>query len=130
MSTEEIRKFKHELRTPMNHIIGYSELLMETADDEGETSISQRAQAIHGYGRSLASIIDRQLAGMNDERTDISFALRTSAMPVISAIIESASGRDHADPAWERDFARIEAATQRLINIIDHIGTQEGASNL
>jgi signal transduction histidine kinase len=119
MRTDEIRKFKHELRTPINHIIGYSELLMETASDEGEMLISQRAKTIHGYGQSLASIVDRQLAGLTEEQGDISAALRNSAMPVISAIIASANGRGQADPIWERDFERIEAATRRLASLIN-----------
>ncbi len=34
LSADLVRQLRHELRTPINHIIGYSEMLEEVAADE------------------------------------------------------------------------------------------------
>ena len=38
----------HELRTPLNAIIGYSEMLMEDAEDLGEEMFVEDLQKIEG----------------------------------------------------------------------------------
>ena len=38
----------HELRTPLNAIIGYSEMLMEEAEDLGEEMFVEDLQKIEG----------------------------------------------------------------------------------
>jgi PAS domain S-box-containing protein len=51
----------HELRTPMNAIIGYSEMLMEDAEDEGdEESVADLAK-INAAGRHLLELINAVL---------------------------------------------------------------------
>src|SRR4051794_6279659 len=35
LTPETLRETRHTLRTPLNHIIGYSEMLLESADDLG-----------------------------------------------------------------------------------------------
>src|SRR5437773_5306431 len=49
---------KHELRIPLNHIIGYCEMLMEDAQDRGEAPIIADLQRIHLAGRRLLTIIN------------------------------------------------------------------------
>jgi signal transduction histidine kinase len=52
----------HELRTPLNAIIGYSQLLMEEAEDEkDETSITD-LRRVHQAGSDLLRLIDDILA--------------------------------------------------------------------
>jgi signal transduction histidine kinase len=52
----------HELRTPLNAIIGYSQLLLEEAEDEkDETSISD-LRRVHQSGSDLLRLIDDILA--------------------------------------------------------------------
>jgi signal transduction histidine kinase len=118
MTAEETRMLKHELRTPINHIIGYSELLLEAADDEGENGVSERAKAIHKNGQTLASLVDGQFANFRGSPELVSAALRPSVTPVIAAILEN-SGSEFGDaPIWSQDFRRIEAATQKFMTIL------------
>lgn len=49
---------KHDLRTPLNHIIGYCEMLMEDAQDRGEEALMADLQRIHLAGRRLLAIIN------------------------------------------------------------------------
>jgi signal transduction histidine kinase len=38
---------RHELRTPINAIVGYSEMLLEDAPDRGQTDLIPELQKIH-----------------------------------------------------------------------------------
>src|ERR1051326_9245699 len=62
MKELNLRSLKHELRTPVNHILGYSELLLESAQDAGDETLMTQARGIHSNGRKLVELIDRNLA--------------------------------------------------------------------
>ena len=53
-----LANMSHELRTPMNAIIGYSEMLMEDAEDLGQEEFVPDLQKIHGAGRHLLALIN------------------------------------------------------------------------
>jgi signal transduction histidine kinase len=53
-----LANMSHELRTPLNAIIGYSEMLMEEADDRGHREMSPDLQHIRTAGKTLLSLID------------------------------------------------------------------------
>jgi len=49
---------RHELRTPVNAILGYSEMLIEDAEDAGSASLTADLRRIHGAGHTLLALID------------------------------------------------------------------------
>ncbi|MGL5074327.1 MAG: response regulator, partial [Waterburya sp.] len=53
-----LANMSHELRTPMNAIIGYSEMLIEEAEDMGQDDFVPDLQKIHGAGKHLLSLIN------------------------------------------------------------------------
>jgi len=53
-----LANMSHELRTPMNAIIGYSEMLMEEADEMELDGFAQDLERIHGAGRHLLALIN------------------------------------------------------------------------
>ena len=53
-----LANMSHELRTPMNAIIGYSEMLMEDAEDEGNEEAAGDLKKIHSAGTHLLSLIN------------------------------------------------------------------------
>jgi signal transduction histidine kinase/DNA-binding response OmpR family regulator len=53
-----LASMSHELRTPMNAIIGYSEMLMEEAEDNGDQSALGDLKKIHSSGRHLLALIN------------------------------------------------------------------------
>jgi signal transduction histidine kinase/CheY-like chemotaxis protein len=53
-----LANMSHELRTPMNAIIGYSEMLMEEAEDLGQEEFVPDLKKIHGAGKHLLALIN------------------------------------------------------------------------
>ena len=59
--SEFLAKMSHELRTPLNAVIGYSQILIEDAEDEGDTSNVGDLKKIHEAGEHLLELINRIL---------------------------------------------------------------------
>jgi len=53
-----LANMSHELRTPMNAIIGYSEMLIEEAEDTGASGFLPDLKKIRGAGKHLLSLIN------------------------------------------------------------------------
>ncbi|MEO0013808.1 MAG: hypothetical protein RLZZ535_2197 [Cyanobacteriota bacterium] len=53
-----LANMSHELRTPMNAIIGYSEMLMEEAEEMGQDDFIPDLSKIHAAGRHLLNLIN------------------------------------------------------------------------
>jgi len=56
--SEFLANMSHELRTPLNAIIGYSEMLMEEAEDAGADALTPDLQKIRTAGRHLLGLIN------------------------------------------------------------------------
>ena len=53
-----LASMSHELRTPLNAIIGYSELLLDEAEDMGHEEYAPDLKKIQGAGKHLLSLIN------------------------------------------------------------------------
>ena len=56
--SEFLANMSHELRTPLNAIIGYSEMLIEEAEDRGERGFVPDLEKIRASGRHLLHLIN------------------------------------------------------------------------
>jgi K+-sensing histidine kinase KdpD len=61
-SEEQLRRLRHDLRTPVNHIIGYSELLLEKTEEQGSLDLGQRLATITKLGHALLKQLTDALA--------------------------------------------------------------------
>jgi adenylate cyclase len=70
---------RHTLRTPLNHIIGYSELLLEEAKERGLEDMVADLQNIHTAGKELLALFNELFnpAAVDTDTADT--ALETSA---------------------------------------------------
>ncbi len=127
MNPERMRKIKHELRTPVNHILGYSELVMESASDSGDDIGAELAKGIQASGQTLARLLERNLLGPPGEIDDARMnALRLSLRPVVADILETLSAT-RALPSGDvlsGDLDRIRRAAQELMLFAEAEGTQ------
>ena len=53
-----LANMSHELRTPMNAIIGYSEMLLEDAEDDGDEDVASDLRKIRQAGKHLLALIN------------------------------------------------------------------------
>lgn len=55
--SEFLAKMSHELRTPLNAVIGYSQILLEDAEDEGHQQDVADLNRIHDAGQHLLKLV-------------------------------------------------------------------------
>jgi signal transduction histidine kinase len=58
---EFLAKMSHELRTPLNAVIGYSQILLEDAEDEGDSESIADLNKIHTAGQHLLKLVNEIL---------------------------------------------------------------------
>jgi DNA-binding response OmpR family regulator len=62
LSPEELGELRHEMRTPFNAIIGYTEMLLEAAEEEGQDAFRSPLSQLHSAGRDLLGVVNTALA--------------------------------------------------------------------
>lgn len=118
---EALARIRHHFRTPLNQIIGYSEMLMESADEGGATHILRDLRRIHSAGGQLLAIINEALAPWKVEsgRIDPERLRRDMRTPLNAVIgytelcLDESAGPDQADLL--ADLRRILAAARSLL---------------
>jgi len=123
MNAEHLRKLKHELRTPVNHIVGYSELLLESTDDEGNIELTGLAKSLHRNGQTLARLLERSLLAPGSEMSEEQLnAIRDSLRPVIETILETSISASFWDISeYAEDLSRIRTAATQLLSLIGEL---------
>lgn len=133
-----LANMSHELRTPLNAIIGYSEMLVEEAQDCGYTEISPDLEKIRSAGKHLLSLINDILdiskieAGRMDlyiERFEIA-QLVADVQNTISPIVVQNQNTLHVNlaPNLGNMSADLTKVRQSLLNLLSNAAkfTQQG----
>src|SRR6185437_16347503 len=60
-TSDALAHLRHELHTPLNHIIGFSEMLIEEADETGTADLLPAYRQVHQQARNLLERIDALL---------------------------------------------------------------------
>jgi signal transduction histidine kinase/CheY-like chemotaxis protein len=81
-----LANMSHELRTPMNAIIGYSEMLMEDAEEAGDEQTMEDLAKIRTAGKHLLALINDVLDLSKIEAGKMTFSVETFDL---SDLIES-----------------------------------------
>ncbi len=58
---EFLARLRHDLRTPLNQIIGYSEMLQEEVEELGQKKLAPDLQKIHAAAHRLSALINENL---------------------------------------------------------------------
>ena len=59
----------HDLRTPLNHIIGYTEMLIEQAQEQGQDDFVPDLQKIHAAGKQMLALINDNFHSIRSPET-------------------------------------------------------------
>jgi PAS domain S-box-containing protein len=136
-----LASMSHELRTPLNAIIGYSEMLMEEAEDTGGEFVSD-LKKIHGAGKHLLELINAVLDISKIEAGKMELYLETFAierlLQDVVAIIQPLAQKNsnrlllHTEPDTGSMTADMTKVRQTLFNLLSNACkfTKEGQVKL
>jgi class 3 adenylate cyclase len=88
-------RIRHDLRTPVNAILGYSEMLIEDAETSGRDGVIDDLKRIHGAGQKLLSVIDDIVGLSTGARSGASEQRDTHVTTMIEQAVTSLRARDN-----------------------------------
>ena len=127
---EVLRQLRHELRTPVNHILSYAELLREDAQDSGLAEFVTVLEEIILAGKQTLTFINDVLDPTRREANAVIARERRDLVDVrLMGIIErTAALRANAGTRGQErlipDLQRIESAAGRLLTLMDDVLTR------
>ena len=109
-----LANMSHELRTPLNAIIGYSEMMLEDAQDEGAEERISDLQKVRGSGRHLLGLINDVLDISKIEAGKLELNINPVDLSKILADVEST-----AAPLMEANGNRFKIIASEAIGSIE-----------
>ena len=120
-----IASMRDELRTPINHIIGYSEMLQEEAQDQGQNGLLPDLQRIQGASLRLLTLVndylDEGTTGVGEVSTGrLSHELRGTLNAIVGYSemmqeeVEDRKGQDFVP-----DLQKISLAAKHLLALVN-----------
>ena len=133
----------HELRTPLASVIGYSELLQEIAQDEGQSRLLPDLEKIRNAGKHLLTIIndildlakieDGRRVELSPETFDLPAMIRDSAV-TIRPVVEKNGNAFHVECDESLGTIRTDVTRLRqcIFNLLSNAGkfTEHGSVRL
>lgn len=120
-----VRSLKHDLRTPINHIIGYSEMLAEESADRQLGGLAAELQQVRATGRQLLDRINDalDLDTIATDSLDLDAIGHELHIPLDALIVQGerlhneaiAHGLDDFVP----DLQKVQQAVKQLCGLID-----------
>lgn len=116
MTADQARHLRHELRTPVNHLIGYADLLL----DEDDLPASIRTHLVEV--RSLAQQVNTATAGVLNDDTSTS-RRSVQALHLLVGDLEDCIELllTEATASAASDIERLAKATERLREMVDSL---------
>jgi len=109
---EFLAKMSHELRTPLNAVIGYSQILLEDAEDEGDVESIVDLNKIHTAGQHLLKLVNEVLDLSKIEAGKMELDLeKTDLAKLLGEIVQTAKSGANNN------------GNEILCTIVPHLGT-------
>jgi len=127
LKDEFLATLSHELRNPLNVILGYSELLLRMPEIERSSRLAQMAEALRRNAQSQSQLINDLLDLSRLQRGKISLNQETVSL---AAIIDSAVETVRADASSKGIDIRLLGTDQLLLVDGDRLRLQQIAWNV
>ena len=127
LKDEFLATLSHELRNPLNVILGYSELLLRMPEIEQSPRLVQMGEALRRNAQSQSQLINDLLDLSRLQRGKISLNQETVSLP---AIIDNAVETVRTDAATKGVEIRLQANDQLLLVEGDRLRLQQIAWNI
>ena len=118
-----LNHLRHELHTPLNHIIGYSEMLLESATEGSIVAMEPRLRELREHAQQLMQLVDEALGRTRkDSEIDLRRLTAQASDPIGSIIATAGELKAQAQGMGaaevEQDLERIASAAQTLRTMI------------
>jgi signal transduction histidine kinase len=80
-----LRVIKHDLRTPINHVIGYSEMLIEDLDARTDAAVLAALQVVLDAGKEMLAAVNAHVGAGSDPESFISSDVLASLRQAVGA---------------------------------------------
>ena len=127
LKDEFLATLSHELRNPLNVILGYSELLLRMPEIEGSARLRQMAEALRRNARSQSQLINDLLDLSRLQRGKIALNQETLSL---AAIVDNAVETVRAEAAAKGIEIQLAVKDQFLLVDGDRLRLQQIAWNL
>jgi len=123
---EALKRLRHDLRTPLNQIIGYTEMLLETAaEGGGSTTLTEDLQHLHSASGQILALINEGLAQWKVEAGQVDLVqLRRSLLGPLNSVLgyrdlceETARSLEQAEVI--SDLEKIGFASRKLRKMLE-----------
>jgi PAS domain S-box-containing protein len=120
---------RHELCTPMNAIIGYSEMLLDELKSQPNSDLGHDLQKIHACGNQLLTLANAildparlEVSQLDQNLDSFSSSIRVELLTPLSTVIGYCEMLlEEAPDELGPDLERIQAAGQRLLSMVNDI---------
>ncbi len=117
---QTISDLRHDLRTPVNHIVGYAEMLLEDAVEAKQVERRQALEVAIGAAQDVLSLINTALPPSRDEIppqdiVGLYDSLREPQGRILASMQHLLAQVGTADDGLRKDIARIIAAAERMV---------------
>ena len=126
VNEEALKRLRHDLRTPLNQIIGYTEMMIETStEDASLPSLTEDLEHLHAGGNQILAILDHNLASWKVEKGNVDLvALRRSLLGPLNSVIGyrdlcEETARSLGLTATLSDLDKVGLATRNLRNLLE-----------
>jgi adenylate cyclase len=122
---EALKRLRHDLRTPLNQIIGYTEMLVETAGETAPTTLMEDLQRLNAAGSQILAILNEGLAPWKFEAGKVDLVtLRRSLLTILTSVLGyrdlcEETARAHGLNEAVSDLEKIGQAARQLRMMLD-----------
>lgn len=121
----ELSNIKHSVRTPLNQIIGYTEMLEEELSDVDKSDLLPDLRKIHTAGGQLLALFNDGLASWKFETGKVDLdSIRLEMRTPLNLIIGYSElcqemAEDENETQWIPDLMKISGAAHSLLNLVE-----------
>ncbi len=85
---DALKRLRHDLRTPLNQIIGYTEMLLETSVDGSPATLVEDLQRLHAASTQILALLNEGLAQWKVEAGTVDLVgLRRSLLGPLNSVV-------------------------------------------
>jgi CheY-like chemotaxis protein len=113
-------RLRHDLRTAVNHILGYGEMMLEEAELEGPDERVERLREVRASGLEVLALVDAVLgAGVSSEHAALA-SLRPALEPLANGLLATLARLEQVSPERDAgDLGRLATAAGQLLGFAD-----------